>query len=40
VSVSQSAAAPLDANPPSYGGSNGGFGNMYIQTGGEIWIYS
>ena len=40
VSVSQSAAAPLDANPPSYGGSNGGFGNMYIQTSGEIWIYS
>jgi len=40
VSVSQSAAAPLDANPPSYGGSAGGFGNMYIQTTGEIWIYS
>lgn len=40
VSVSQSAAAPLDANPPSYGGSAGGFGNMYIQTTGEIWIFS
>jgi hypothetical protein len=40
VSVSQSSAAPSDANPPAYGGSNGGFGNMYIQDNGEIWIYS
>lgn len=40
VSVSQSSAAPSDANPPSYGGSAGGFGNMYIQDNGEIWIYS
>jgi len=40
VSVSQSSAAPSDANPPAYGGSSGGFGNMYIQDNGEIWIYS
>ena len=38
VSVSQSSAAPSTA--PTYGGANGGFGNMYIQSDGEIWIYS
>lgn len=40
VTVSSSAAAPSDLNPPSYGGSAGGFGNMHIQDNGEIWIYS
>ena len=38
VSVSQSSAAPSAA--PTYGGANGGFGNMYVQSDGEIWIYS
>ena len=40
VTVSSSGAAPSDANPPAYGGFNGGFGNMHIQDNGEIWIYS
>ena len=38
VSVSSSGAAPSTA--PTYGGANGGFGNMYVQSDGEIWIYS
>ena len=38
VSVSSSGAAPSSA--PTYGGSDGGYGNMYIQTSGEIWIFS
>ena len=38
VSVSSSGAAPSAA--PTYGGANGGFGNMYVQSDGEIWIYS
>ena len=39
VSVSQSAAAPSAA--PTYGGSNGGFGNIHINSSDEsIWIYS
>ena len=38
VSVSSSGAAPSTA--PTYGGSAGGFGNMYVQSDGEIWIYS
>jgi len=38
VSVSSSGAAPSTA--PTYGGSNGGFGNMHIESNGEIWIYS
>jgi hypothetical protein len=38
VSVSSSGAAPTAA--PTYGGANGGFGNMYVQSDGEIWIYS
>ena len=40
VTVSQSSAAPSDANAPTFGSSSFGFGNMHIQDNGEIWIYS
>jgi len=39
VTVSSSAVSPSTA--PTYGGSNGGFGNIHINsTDGEIWIFS
>ena len=40
VTVSQSSAAPSDANAPTFGSASFGFGNMHIQDNGEIWIYS
>ena len=40
VTVSSSVVSPTDSNAPTYGGANGGFGNMHINTAdGEIWIY-
>jgi hypothetical protein len=38
VSATSSGVAPSSA--PTYGGSDGGYGNMHIQTNGDIWIYS
>lgn len=40
VTVSQSSAAPSDANAPTFGSASFGYGNMHINTtDGEIWIY-
>lgn len=38
VSATSSTGAPVSA--PTWGGTNSGYGNMYIQSTGEIWIYS
>ena len=41
VTVSGSAANPIDTSAPTYGSSSFGFGNMHVNTStGEIWIWS
>ena len=40
VTVSSSGVSPTDSNPPTFGSSSFGYGNMHINTtDGEIWIY-
>lgn len=40
VTVSSSGVSPTDSNPPTFGSSSFGYGNMHINTNdGEIWIY-
>lgn len=41
VTVSGSAANPIDTSAPTFGSSSFGFGNMHVNTStGEIWIWS